>query len=317
MPKSKPFAKPTFPNSIVQDYGKAIIKEVNLIDNLIKEILYPQLDKITNTKSERLDSTVRLDIELKKLAGVDLVVELIRRIKSKFYGELIPDGQEPTQRLFTKSARRIAKTFMTRTEEFTEKKFVAEFENQTGTKPLARDLNVDIFLDESIARNVNLIKTLPNRYLSQVTDLVTDAVSKGQLTREVRKELFKIKETTKNSARLLARDQISKLTGVLNESRLRKLGVKEYIWRTVNDSRVRSLSNTNGVSSHAYLEGTLHKWSSDPVVVFKGKRAGTRHAPTEDFQCRCHAQGVYDDITGIEHPETKAARKKSIALGLL
>lgn len=317
MPKPKPFAKPNFPDKIVQDYGKAIIKEINLIDKLIKEILYPQLDKITNTKSERLDSTIRLDLELKKLAGVALVSELIRRVKSKFYGEFLSEDEEPTQRLFTRSARKTSRTFLDRTKEFTEKKFVSEFKRQTGTEPLPNHLNVEEFVKDATRKNIALIKTVPQQYFNKIQTLVEEAVNRGQLTREVKEELLNIRETTKNSARLIARDQVGKLVSVTNEARQKNLGVTHYIWRTMRDSRVRSISNTNGASDHARLEGTLIAWNNPPVTVFKGKRAGERHHAGTDIQDRCFAQPVYDHITGIEHPDTKAARKKSIALGLL
>lgn len=315
--KTKQFARPDYPDTIVLEYGKAIIREVNQIDKLIKEIIFPQLNKITDTKSERLDSTIRLDLELKNLAGVALVAELIRRVKSKFYGQILGTDESPNQRLFTRSVRRMANNFMVRTKDFGEKKFSAEFKRQTGTEPLPRNLDVQEFVKDATLKNVALIKTIPERYLSQVQTLTEEAVNKGQLTRELKEELLKIKEASKNHARLIARDQVSKLVGVTNEARQKNLGVTEYIWKTMNDSRVRSLSNTNGTSDHAHLEGTLQKWSKPPVVVFKGKRSGVKLLPSQDFQCRCFASPVYDDITGIEHPSTKAARKKSVALGIL
>lgn len=317
MPKPKPFAKPNFPDTIVQDYGRAIINEVNAIDRLIKEILFPQLDKITNTKSERLDSTIKLDVELKELAGVALVAELIRRIKSKFYGEFLGEDQEPSQKFFTRSARRMSKTFLDRTKEFTEKRFVSEFKKQVGTEPTPKQMNVDEFIKDATRKNVALIKTVPQQYFNKIQTLTEEAVNRGQLTREVKEELLNIRETTKNSARLIARDQVGKLVSVTNEARQKNLGVTHYIWRTMRDVRVRSFSNTNGASDHQRLEGALIAWNKPPITVFKGKRAGERHHAGTDIQDRCFSEPVFDHITGVEHPNTKAARKKSIALGLL
>lgn len=303
--KTRNFAPPSFPDSIVLEYGKAIINEVNAIDRLVKEILYPHLNNITNTKKERLD-----DFTLKNLTGVTLVAELMRRIKSKFYAEFLDIDQEPSQRLFTRSARRMSSKFLKRTKETTEKKFVAEFKRQTGTEPLPQQLNVDEFVKDATRKNVALIKTIPTRYFSQIQTLTEQAVDRGQLTRELKTELSKIKETTKNSSRLIARDQISKMTGVLNEARQRKLGVTEYIWRTQNDSRVRSFSNTNSTSDHARLEGSIQSWQSPPQTVFRGKRSGERNHPTQDIQCRCTAQPVFDEITGVSHNDTVKARNK-------
>jgi SPP1 gp7 family putative phage head morphogenesis protein len=309
--KTRPFKEPDFPDTIVLEYGKALVKEVNKIDELVKEILIPQLNKITNTKNERLDSTIRLDFDLKKLAGVALVAELIRRIKSKFYGEVIQEDQEPNQRLFSKSARRLSNKFLKRGDQFQEKKFTIEFERQTGTLPLDKQLNVQEFMDEALARNVNLIKTIPAKHFSDLSTLVDNAVRKGELSTTLKKKIIDVSKATKKRARFIARDQIGKLVGDFNEVRQRNVGVEEYIWRTMGDSRVRSLSNTNGVSDHKHLDGTIQKWSKPPVVVFSGKRAGERHHPKSDFGCRCEAQPVYDAITGIDHPETIKARKKT------
>jgi uncharacterized protein with gpF-like domain len=77
----------------------------------------------------------------------------------------------------------------------------------------------------------------------------------------------------------------------------------------MQDSRVRSFANSSGASDHKRLEGTIHKWSQPPVTVFRGKRAGETNHPGEDINCRCLSQPVFDEITGIDHPETIKARK--------
>jgi len=279
--KTRHFVDLKFPNTIVRDYGKEIIKEVNLIDNLIKEILFPHLEKITNTKDERLDR----DIDFKKLAGVALVAFLIRKIKSRFFGERLEEDQEPSQRLFTESIRRISSKFLNQANSFGEKKFVNEFERQTGTKPLDRHLDVEEFIKDATRKNISLIKTIPQRYFSQVQTLIEEAVNRGQLTVALQRELLQIKETTKNSARLISRDQIGKLVAVTNEARQRNLSVTHYIWRTSEDGRVRSFSNSKGFSDHARLNGTLISWSRPPQTVFKGKRSGEHNHAGMDIQC--------------------------------
>lgn len=317
MPKTKKFLKPTFPDLIVMEYGKAIIKELDKINQLTQEILIPHLDKIVGTKDQRLDSTIRLDVELKHLAGVALVGELIRRMKSKFYGEVLGEDQEPSQRLFSRSIRRLVQPFMRETKNFTEKRFVKEFERQTGTSPLPKTLDVKTFVDEATIKNINLIKSIPQVHFGKIQTLVENAVNRGQLSRDVKEELLNIKDVSENSARLIARDQIGKLISSVNEARQRKNNVTHYIWRDMEDTRVRSFANSNGRSDHKRLGGALIPWDKPPITVFRGKRAGERHHAGMDIQCRCFPQPVYDFITGIVHPETVAARKKSISLGLI
>lgn len=315
--KTRDFALPQFPDRIVQDYSKALINEVNAIDRLIKEILFPHLDKITGTKNERLDSKVRMDISLKELSGVRLVAELIRRIKSKFFAETLEEDQEPSQRLFARSARRISEKFLNQANQFAEKKFVTEFENQTGTKPLPQHLNVKDFIEDATRKNTNLIKTVPQKHFNDIQRLTEAAVSSGQLSSDLKKELIKVAKESKNRFRLIARDQIGKLVAVTSEARQLNLSVTHYIWKTSQDQRVRSFSNSNGSSDHARLNNALIPWSQAPITIFKGKRSGERNHAGMDINCRCGSQPVYDDITGIKHRETAKARAKSISLGLL
>lgn len=302
------FKAPVFPDMIIMEYGKAINKEVDKIDSLIKEILVPELDRIVSTKDSRFDITKE---EIKKAAGVALVALLVAKVKSAFYGESLSADQEPRQTLFSKVAKRISEPFIKRADKFQKDRFVAEFERQTGTRPIESQIDVKEFIDDATRKNVSLIKTIPQKYLGQVQTLVENAVGRGQLASEVTKELKNIKDKIKDNSRFIARDQISKLTGVINEARQRKLGVEEYIWRTMQDSRVRSLANTSGRSDHKRLEGTIQRWDSPPVTIFSGKLAGSRAHPRQDPGCRCEAQPVYDEITGINHPDTVEARKKS------
>lgn len=308
MPKK--FLKPTFPDLIVMEYGKALVKEMSKIDSLTKEILYPHLARITNTKEERFDE-VKFDAELKELFGIALVAELIRRIKSKFYGEFLGQDQEPSQRLFSRSLRRISKPFMDQTKKFTEERFVREFERQIDSLPAKKSLDVKELVDEATTKSVSLSKAAAQRHFSQLQSLMDNSVDGGKTVEELKTEIENIFGKTENSARLVARDQTGKLVASSNESRSKKLGLDFYIWRTMGDSVVRSFANSNGRTDHARLDGTLQRFSDPPIVVFKGKRAGTRLNAGFDFGCRCFAQPVFDAITGVMHPSTIAAMKKA------
>ena len=300
---TKDFKLPSFPKMVELEYTKAIIKEIKKIDDLVKEILIPELDRITNQEE-------RFDASFKSLSGIALVHAIIQKIKSIFYGEPLTEDAEPTQNLFSRSIRNIVKPFINRVENLTKRQFVNEFKRQTGSEPLEKQVNVEPFLRDALRTNISLIKTIHQDYFSRLSAEVQNAVGKGMLSRDLQEKIINISKISKNRAKLIARDQIGKLVGDIEQARQIKLGVTEYIWRTVRDGRVRSFSNTSGSSDHARLEGTIQKWSNPPVTVFKGKRAGERNHPGKDIVCRCHPQPIYDDITGIAHPDTIKARKK-------
>jgi SPP1 gp7 family putative phage head morphogenesis protein len=300
--KTRPFKAPKYPAMIEMEYSKTLVKEVKKIDNLVKEILIPEIGRLTTHKEERFDA------QFKNLSGIALATALIQKIRSAFYGEPLTEDSEPTQNLFTRIIKRTVQPFLERIKSKTEEQFVDEFERQTGTKPIPAQINVDEFIQDSLRNNVSLIKTIPQQYFEKLRQDVENAVRKGELSSTLREKIQDTSKASKNRARLIATDQIGKLTANIEEARQRKLGVTHYIWRTAQDTRVRSLANSNGYSDHKSLEGTLQKWSKPPVTVFKGKRAGERHHPGTDIRCRCNAQAVYDDMTGVDHPDTKKAR---------
>jgi uncharacterized protein with gpF-like domain len=112
---------------------------------------------------------------------------------------------------------------------------------------------------------------------------------------------------SKNRAKLIARDQTSKLTGLVNQTRQQSIGIEAYIWRTVKDQRV--VGNPGGKypegnkahGDHHMMEGVWCKWD-DPTVFsrdggktwIKRPAQAPKSSPGQDIQCRCHAEPVID-----------------------
>ena len=156
-------------------------------------------------------------------------------------------------------------------------------------------LGIDIFEDyyrgefyrESIARwveaNVGLISTIPQSALGEMENIVLDGFRNGKPTSSIMKEIQKTYSISKAHARLIARDQISKLNGELSRQQQLDAGVKEYIWSDSRDGRVRD--------SHRSLNGKRFSWNEPPIVDIK---RGRRCHPGQDFQCRCVALPVFD-----------------------
>lgn len=84
-------------------------------------------------------------------------------------------------------------------------------------------------------------------------------------------------------AELIARDQILKAYGRQQELRQKRAGIKNYVWTSVKDSRVRKI--------HALLEGTVHSWGKPPVAAHNGVHSH----PGQIYQCRCTPYPILDD----------------------
>jgi len=127
--------------------------------------------------------------------------------------------------------------------------------------------------------NSLLIKDIPHKTSLQIVEQATQALIDGQNPRDTYNAILDIMkdrtDVSDSRAKLIARDQVSKLNGQLTMERQVDIGVDSYIWRTVGDERVRD--------THADNEDQTFTWDNPP--------AETGH-PGEDYQCRCWAEPI-------------------------
>lgn len=166
------------------------------------------------------------------------------------------------------------------------------------TMVIKQGLGVDIYQAEPwlaqelqifTVNNVNLIKSNNAAFLKQTETIVYDGMRRGLRHEEIAKqilgtgkdELGKVSKfkNAKNRANLIARDQVNKLNGQLNELRQINAGISKYIWRTNTDGRERA--------SHNHWNGMEFSWET-------GSPIGTN--PGDEIQCRCYAEPVLDDL---------------------
>lgn len=145
----------------------------------------------------------------------------------------------------------------------------------------------------AIGSNVDLIKTIPAQYFDRVENTVSTGWLQGARWETLVKQIAEDGEITERRARLIARDQTSKMNAAFNQERQQQVGIEEYIWRTSQDVRVRG--NPAGLypdaeSDHWELEGTQHRW--DEPGPAEGSVAGEPCHPGEDALCRCTAEPV-------------------------
>lgn len=148
-----------------------------------------------------------------------------------------------------------------------------------GVNLLAAEPWLSSELDSFNATNVKLISSLSSDTFTRIETITQAGVRAGKPTREITAEIQGQFKVSRSRANLIARDQVAKLNGNLTELRQRGLGVTHYIWRTSNDERVRK--------THRAHEGVQYAWSEPP--------ANTGH-PGQDFQCRCWAEPVLEDV---------------------
>lgn len=139
------------------------------------------------------------------------------------------------------------------------------------------------------AENVALIETVPQKYFDDVERVVLKGMREGSRAPEIAADMQEQFEISESRAKLIARDQVLKFNGELNEARQGALGIDRYIWRTVGDNRVRS--------EHDERDGQVYYWDSPPGDP--GDPASGGH-PGEAINCRCYAEPI---LPGLEPEE--------------
>lgn len=162
-------------------------------------------------------------------------------------------------------------------------------------KAIGKALGIDIFedyylgeffrreLDAWITQNTDLIKSIPHDALGEMKQVIYEGYVAGRSVTDISRDIQKRYQVNRSKARLLARDQMGKLSADITEAQQRDAGVRKYTWRTSKDSRVRK--------DHRRLEGKTFSWDDPPVV---DTRTGRRGHPGQDYQCRCIAVAVLE-----------------------
>lgn len=177
-----------------------------------------------------------------------------------------------------------ADAFARRTAAFNKQQVNRQFKSVLGINPLLTERWLEPQVASFVDRNVSLIKSIPEDCLKRVEQMVRSSVERGSATGTLEQEIIGQFGTAKSRAHLIARDQISKFNGKLHELRQREAGVREYIWSTSKDERVRD--------KHMAVDGQKFSWSDPPPVGNNGERLH----PGEDYQCRCAALPVLEEF---------------------
>ncbi len=170
-------------------------------------------------------------------------------------------------------------------------------------KNIARSLGIDttaIFDDKAVfdaaelmsVEARGLITTIPDEYLDGVTRAVLDSYQQIPQPegRSLAEQIKHLSGATDTRARIIARDQTSKINTAINQARQQEIGIEEYIWRTRKDTRVVGKPGglyPNGNRAHGNhweREGQVYRWDRPPADGHPGYA----------INCRCFSEPIID-----------------------
>lgn len=111
--------------------------------------------------------------------------------------------------------------------------------------------------------------------IGQIAELADRALVAGKTPGEVFKEVGRIADTNTKRARLLARNMVGDMVAEVSRQTYQAVGIKEFVWRTQGDSRVRQ--------EHRELNGKKFPIATGAPGV---------GLPGQPINCRCFPEPV-------------------------
>lgn len=248
--------KPLSTRPIEREYSRALLNMINRIRDEMRPLRAELPELLARARAERFD-----------VGEADRVRQLLDRVRNFMEAQI-----EPT------ALTAMATQFAERTRTWSRRQFSRQVQAALGTDLLRSEGPLRSVMEGFVAENVSLIRSIPQQMFGEVEQLVTRGIVAGTPNRELQKEISERFEVSKRRARVIARDQIGKLNGQLNAKRQKDIGVTQFIWRSVQDERVRN--------EHQLRNGQIYNYSDPP----------DGELPGEPIQCRCYAEPVFGDI---------------------
>lgn len=262
--------KPSQPDAIRTSYFRELQLMLRVARGLVRLRVLPLLpellDRAAEHRGDSTDSTINHRFDAKQPAEKRVTTKM-QQVEQAFWRKF------PTERL-----EKLGRGIAARTSDFQKAQLFRQMREALTTDPLkssALRARVAAFT----AENVALIKSVPQRYLEQVEQIVVGGIRDGQRAVTIASDLVDRFDVAESHAKLIARDQVGKFFGELARVRQEDLGVTRFIWRTAGDNRVRE--------EHEALDGEMFSWDEGAP--------GEDAFPGDGVQCRCFADPVIDE----------------------
>lgn len=271
--------KTTFnnPDSQEREYTRLLLRYSRQLQADVNRVLLPRIDdvivqfKVESRADSWIDTLDSLLAELAQLA-FDEIGSVVTRLPGQF--NAVSKFNEGQFKLVVKANTGLTLPPVMPGAPSSSLLGVNVFRSEPFLKPLAEGW---------ISENTALIKSLATRLHPELEGIVRRGVMNGQSVKDIKDQIKSRYGVTDYRAKLIAQDQTLKLNADLTRYRLQSVGVKEYVWRSVQDSRVRP--------EHADRNGKTYSWDKGP--------SNGQH-PGQEVRCRCRAEAVWDEQESAE-----------------
>lgn len=147
-----------------------------------------------------------------------------------------------------------------------------------GLDPISNNKAIRDYVKGKIAENTQLIKSMRSEYVDRLQEDIYRSITKGGGVTDVTSAITKRTHMANDHASLIANDQTGSIVSQLDSYRSKNAGSERYVWRSMEDNRVRP--------KHQELDGRTFKYD-DPSGGDDGQ------LPGEPIRCRCVADPIF------------------------
>lgn len=228
--------------------------------------------------------------QIVKLVQADIQSEIVPVIKQSV-PEYVADSWSD---LITAALQRLVERWTSPFARQQAREIAGTFVQDASTRAMRRTVGIDLYggndqlvdyLKAAADQNAALITSIPAQYLEQVSNIVVGNMRSGMRPSYIEQQLVKQFGITQRRAKLIARDQHSKIQGDITRIRQVNSGIKYFRWLTAHDERVRPSHVAVGNRDVGYGKGVF-RWDDLPVVD------GVPTFPGQPINCRCVAVPV-------------------------
>lgn len=193
--------------------------------------------------------------------------------------------------VFGKLAKALAKSTVSRVDRLSKRRLDQSLKELSGGLTIKTpDLPESMIstLQAATARNVGLIKSIQSKFHEQIAQEVLNNIGDQQAVYENAKKLvsrvYFHGETTEERARLIARDQVSKMSSEMSAARAKSAGITKFKWR-------HSGASNEPRKLHKRYDGQVFSYDDLPII---DERTQERGLPGQAINCRCVAIPIID-----------------------
>ena len=180
---------------------------------------------------------------------------------------------------FEESAPKIAEAYVYSMFKASDSAFMSALKDAGWTVKFKMNPTVRDIVQAAIEENIQLIRSIPQKYLDQAQGIVMRSYMSGRDLETMTKELKKLYPEAGRRVELIARDQSNKANAAFNRARQMEIGITEAIW-------LHSHAGKTPRPDHLAANGKRYKIAEGCLI------SGEYIQPGEKINCGCGSRPI-------------------------